>query len=772
MTQIRTILTDNKVTFGNIGLQENIDILNLSFEDEKKFNNPTIGFTWVKERYQENKERYGRYLYEAEKIQFIDTDVFRQSAIHFEEYGKYTLYDPDYDMRQYNEFWDREEYRRLNGMTAYAGLEEDGKPRLVWCPPKLYGFLNYAPMMRRKDEIDDIVQGEHITDDNKVGLKLLKGFFDEIADTKVGEKQIGFPLFFDEQYHIAIARLFAQNIGKNFFYGKARRKGQSYWNAWCAYDNADLHPNTTTIQAAHDKLYLIKGDKALFNLTKAYADHIEKHTDWAKARSKNTAEQIRFGYYIKGEKPEHGFKSEVQVVSAQSNPNVTVGKDCYEIQYEEMGIFPNFKASFQVTTSTTEAGDAKTGLITGWGTGGTKDAQWEAFEEVMYYPDAYNSLPCNNIWDDNKLGTACSYFYPHVAALEGCMDKFGNTLIDEAWKSYNIAKQMERDRCVDERSFTLWCGQRANSPQDAFSRTSDNIFPGDEIRAQLEWVLREPAIRNAIRCGVLIMTRNGVKLQTNEERQSLGLKTHPPLIWDFPLKNKDDMHGCFVEFAPPYKDDNSNVPTNLYIAWQDPYAHSKDLKNLTTRDSLGATYIYERPNNITPSGGGKIVGIWVGRPAAMDDYNEQCMYALIRYNAKMLFENNMGDTKRYFKEKKCDYLLYDEPELLFDKEVQSKSGRGKGIHMTPERKARGAIYLKDKLLEVVGQDADGKPKLFLHYIYDAAFLKELLKWSMTGNFDRVSSWIVGMYIIKELLTVEIKNNSTKKKSFWNRNFYK
>lgn len=762
---------------GNISCDKNINLLNFSFDQEKKFNNPIIAYQWVKQRWLDNKEKYGEFLYEAETINFIDTDVFRQQAIRFLTTGEYCPFHPIYDKKEYDDFWDREDYRCRYGMTAYARLNDNKDYDLVHIPGRLYGFINYAIMyMLPRDDGNSFdkdkeeLEYDKIEEISKSAKDRLNDFFDDIREVKTGEKTIGLPLFFDAQYHIAIAREFARNMGKNFFYGKARRKGQSYWNGWCAFHNYNFIPESTTIQAAYDKAYLTKG-KGLFKMVKLYADHINKHTDWRKHRLKDTNEHIRSGYTYSGSNEEHGYKSEVIPVSAQNNPDVTIGKDCLEIQYEELGKFPNFDDSFGVTTSTAEAGDFKTGQLVGWGTAGTKEANWEAFERVVYNPNAYDALPCNNIWDEGADGTACCYFYPHVQSLEGHMDIYGNTNYESAWSSFKEQKEKKR-KILDEERFTTWCGQRANSPAEAFSRNSNNIFDSDAIQAQIHLIIRNPDIKNAARYGRMIRSSAGVRLKTNEEIIADGGKAHAP-VDDFPLTGKTDVHGCWIEWFPPYRDEHGKVPKNLYVAFQDPYAHDKEQKELTTRHSLGATYIFEQVNNITPFGGGIPVAAYVGRPPKLDDYNTQIMYGLEYYNAIMNFENNTGDTKSFFQRMKRLHYLMEEPDLEYLGDNSSRTGRGYGMNMNEKRKSKGAIYLRDMLNTSMGKDRiTGKEMTLLNYIYDLGLLKELLKWSLKGNFDRVSAWLVGMFTIKQLEYEERKPvKAINNNSFFNRKLF-
>lgn len=763
--------------YGKITNPDNAALLNESFEYEKKFNQPHVAFEWVAERYRKNKELYGKYLYEAETINFIDTDVFRQSALAYLDTGEYCPYDSEYSSRLYNLWWDREEYRCKHGMTAYCRIDADGNYGLVHCPARLYGFMNYAIMFLLKDTDKDDPDGDEEIDYelvetvSKANSKKLKDILHGLSTVRTGEKVIGLPKFFDGQYHIAVAKEFARLIGKNFFYGKARRKGQSYWNAWCAFHNYNFYPETNTIQAAYDKAFLIKG-KGLFKMVKLYADHINKSTDWNKSRLKDTAEEIYSGYVLEGSTIQYGYKSGVIAVSAQHNEDVTIGKDCLEVQYEELGKFQNFKASFGVTTSTAEAGDFKTGQLTGWGTAGTKEANWESFADVCYHPENYDSLVCNNVWDVGAEGTGCCYFYPHVQSLEGHMDEYGNTNYDTAWAAFLEKKEEKRKTITDQKEFGTWCGQRANSPEEAFARNSDNIFDSEAIQAQLNYITRNPKVHQAARYGIFINGKDGVRLKTNEELVHEKKKAHSP-IFDFPLNAGTDFNGCWVEWIPPFRDVNGKVPKDLYVAVQDPYATDKDVKDITTRHSLGATYIFERTNNITPFGGGIPVGAYVGRPPKLDDYNTQVMYALDYWNAKLMFENNMGDTLSFMKRMNRTQYLFEEPSLDYDRDISGKSGRSYGIYLDDKKKAKASLYLRDFLAQPIGKNQQtGEIKTVLNYIYDPALLKELLKWRLKGNFDRVSAWFVLMFIIKQLDFDEVKpGKATNTNSFFNRKLH-
>lgn len=766
--------------FGRITDKRNIKILQKDIDQERKSNDPTIAYKWVAEKYIENEKTYGQPLYEAElDLVFIDVDVFRQAALYFKEFGRYCPFHPDHERYEYDLYWDLQEYRRRNGMTAWAGLDKEGNRRLVHIPGNYYGFLNFAPINRVEDD-DDAITNEHDFEEESESEMLEQLAEIKLEDliknlgvrrTKIGKKTVDFPAFFEGQYHLFIAKNFARLIGKNFFFAKARRKGCSYINAWDNFNHIDLNPYISVILAAYDKKYLTQG-KGLMKMLYTYADFINQFTDWAKSRSAKNKEHLRFGYYLENGVEELGYRSEALAVSAMNNPDVTIGKDVYELDYEEMGKFPNWGESYEVTTSTAEAGSLKTGMIVGWGTGGTDEANWKDFETVFYNPRGYDALACNNIWDEGAYGKPCCYFYPHIQSLEGCIDYNGNTDYRAAWIDYLTKKKTKEEESKDQSAFEKWCGQRANSPLEAFASGGTNIFDKQRILRQINKIKSGQTAANLARCGRLERIDNKVTLVTNQELQASGLQglVHDPVM-DFPLRKTTDVTGCFVEWFPPHIDPATGVPPkDMYIAFQDPYAHDKDTKDITIRDSLGATYVYENINNISPHGGGIPVAAYVGRPGTTDEYNQQVELILERYNCKLAFENDRGDTKAFMQKRKKLHWLFEEPELQYDKDIQGKTGRGYGINMTTQRRSKGAVYLRDLLNTPLRKDSQGNEKTLIDYIYDLGLLHELLKWSLTGNFDRVSAWLVGTFYIKEMEYKEINTSSvpTNNNSIFNR----
>lgn len=702
-------------------------------------------------------------LYQFEDISFANTSEFTKSAQHFKKFGFYI--DPRIEgTREYNEFWDIEEDRRKNGMTIYGKLTMDnkGKSKLqeIHITGEHYGFLNYARIWRTEDETDK-KELKHLVKDSTIVKH----------SRKTASKDFDFPSFFDGQYHYFKAKEEARNNGFHLCVAKARRKGFSYMEAWDAADTINLIPRCTVLLMAHDLKYLTKGNQ-IFGMAKSYLEDLESHTDWGRGFLKNDKEFVKLGYKDEGSVIEKGYKSMLFAVSCMNNPDAGVGKDAIKIKFEECGKFPNLIETLQVTLSTTEAGDLQTGQIVMFGTGGTEDANWEQFEQVFYNPSKYGCMSFDNIWDEGQQGTKSGFFFPQSLALEPYVDINGNSLLKEAKEATQRNREIQKSISTSTLDYTKYIGQRSETPRESFARTGDSIFPIADIMVQLQKIEKDPDYKYLAREGQLVRDGNKIKFKHNSELENMHIPVHPPVYSDKIEKNAD-VHGCYVEWISPYRDRQTGlIPKGMYRIWHDPYAQDKAKDNITIKDSLGSAYVYERVNNLTSGKGDILVASLIGRPERMDDYNESLLRLAEYWNAEVMFESNRGDVKGYFARNRMLHLLADEPDLEWEKELKKNRTKSKGMVMNDARKGKGAIYLRDWLTQKRGISEIGNDKCNLDYIYDSGLLKELLKWNLKGNFDRVSTLIVGMYDMHECFNKEIKTETVvNKESFFNRRLF-
>lgn len=176
-----------------------------------------------------------------------------------------------------------------------------------------------------------------------------------------------------------------------------------------------------------------------------------------------------------------------------------------------------------------------------------------------------------------------------------------------------------------------------------------------------------------------------------------------------------------------------------------------DHDQASSSTSLGSVFIYKRFNSIEDYND-VLVAEYTGRPSTAEEFYENVRKLVMYYNAKLLYENQNKGLFTHFANKRCDYLLVDQPEILNDIIKVSKVQRRKGVHMPTQLKNTAIIWLRDWLIE---EYAPGKKQL--HKIFSEPLLEELIKYNDKGNFDRVSALIVLMVLLQEYQRITVKN---------------
>ena len=118
-------------------------------------------------------------LYNVPDIKFANTREFTRTAQYFEKHGVYTKANPKYDKKDFNEFWDIEEDRLINGMSV-AGESITGEH---------YGYLNYGQIKLTKGKSATSIKNE-LKDAGVIKSGGLSA-----------SKTIGFPSFYDYDRH-------------------------------------------------------------------------------------------------------------------------------------------------------------------------------------------------------------------------------------------------------------------------------------------------------------------------------------------------------------------------------------------------------------------------------------------------------------------------------------------------------------------------------------------------------------------------------------------
>lgn len=632
---------------------------------------------------------------------------------------------------RYNEFWRRETYRRRNGMTAKCKLLDTGEIVDLHITGDHYNYLNYGRIMRTPDDEE---------------TKALQ----DKGDYKT-EQVEAFPRPWDGDYWNFKIDFFISRNNYHLAKGKARGKGYSYKRGSQAANTINLIRKSTIVLAAFDLSYLTDPG-ATSDMVKTNLDFYENSTHWKRFYIGENLSELQLGYRTKkGGAKKFGFLSRMLSVTTRNNESAAIGKRAIEIDYEEAGKAPNLEEFLDVTLSSTEVGAGNVGTIRVYGTAGTKEANWGPFANVFNNPRKYKMMPFENIWDYDGRNRICGFFHPQVLNMEPFMDEDGNSDLRGAWE-YDTADKAQQAEELTVDKYITYVGQRANTPEEAFARGGENLFTSVELSKHLSQIADQKADQY-FRDGMVIRDNDGVvRYVTNKQLIADNKATDAhPYIDDFPFNPKKDIYGCVREYYPPFIDEKGKVPSGLYCLTIDPVAKDKKSDTVHARNSLIAIQVWMLPNNVANSSGDLLVASYIGRPNTMAEGDRILLKLCEYYNGKAIVEVDRGETVSNFRKWGRLNRLYRDPTSILSAKPKEVSDAPYGLNMGSGTNALdGLEYLAELLYEKRAVSGDGKAVYTFHYIKDAGFLKELVGFSIDGNFDRISSARLYTFIRKAL----------------------
>jgi len=683
---------------------------------------------------------------------FVGTEIFSRVADFYEKHGCYCL-EPD-DSPNAIKFWQREIDRRVKGVQAYCKLyikdipaylaaKSDAERKALLHKVRItgdhYNYLNYGRIERAPNEKE-------------------RKQLDKEGRFKVNTVE-GFPRFWDGDYwNFKIDELIANN-SCNLCKAKARRKGFSYKRGSQAANTINANKNVTVTLAADQMDYLTEKGATSY-MVKVNLDWYEDKTYWRRGYlSENFDKGIELGYKKSKEgQKAFGFRSKLLSVAIGKNESAAVGKKAIETDFEEAGKCPNLQKALDVMMSNSESGAMRIGTIRVYGTGGTKGANWEAFSNCFYNPGKNDMLPMENIWDANSRHAVCGFFFPQIWDYEPFIED-GNSLLFASWKDdYDKKRGAEKEKDAGE--YNIYVGQRANSPNEAFTNTQENIFHSPELTNHINAIKYDKS-NHFYEDGWYILDDGRVRFVTKQEciEAIFGSDRFHEYITDVPHNSKTDVHGCIREFYSPIPNDGS-----LYFISYDPYRVDKNKEEVSTKNSLASFQVWMRTNSKTPYMGKRLVASYCGRLDTMEAVDKLVLYACLRWNCKVLYEAGTGELVTNFKKWGYRDKLLKDPSSYINRSVDGPRITGYGIVIGDgDIKLEGMRMVRDFLYEIVGKTSDDTPIYRFNQIYDISFLLELDRFIFGRNADRLSSAIVAMFEFrKDSLLLEREANSKSK----------
>ena len=644
------------------------------------------------------RDEEGKIIVDVTKPHILeDTDYFRPSAIHYQQYGCFTKLKPNANPNSEFGKWIREEVRRC--WEGYV-RPSDGE----WITGDMYFFLNYCPI-------------QLIKKDNK-GKSI---------------RTIDFPKFWDGHYYKSHYLNQCRTKGHHAAELASRGKGKSYYAAsmlakrFILGESNDVKKKVQCVATASERKY-IQGANQLLDMFQYYIDFCANNTEFPRQRITSSLQNLAWtmGYIDSETNTRRGTENSVIGITSKDDESKLRGSRGVLYLLEEAGSFPRLLNLYQVLRPSVEDGNSVWGLIYLYGTAGDSDSDFSSMQELMYNPNGYNIKAVNNVYDKEGQGRKqFTYFFPGYMNRADCYDEDGNSDVNKALLEILLDRYKVKYNSTDINAITKRIAEIPITPQEAILKTKDNIFPIAEITKRLNEIDNNPNFYDDTYVGDLVINKGNVEFSPN---------TSDMPIRDFPTKD-NKVKGAIEIFEMP-QEVHGKIPKDRYIMSLDNYENDE-----AQSMSLGSMFVLDLWTD-------RIVAEYTGRPMFADDLNEICRKLCLFYNAKVMVENNKKNTFSYFSRMNSLHLMADTPEYLKNKQLIKTTGFGnasKGITATLPIKNFALGLIRDWLLKPVTITKEEGNEVVeyivpnLSFIKNRALLKELMLYNPAINVDRIMS---------------------------------
>lgn len=644
------------------------------------------------------RDEEGKIIVDVTKPHILeDTDYFRPSAIHYQQYGYFTKLKPNANPNSEYGKWIREEVRRC--WEGYV-RPSDGE----WITGDMYFFLNYCPIQLIKKDSN----GKSI-------------------------RTIDFPKFWDGHYYKSHYLNQCRNEGHHAAELASRGKGKSYYAAsmlakrFILGESNDVKRKVQCVATASERKY-IQGANQLLDMFQYYIDFCANNTEFPRQRITSSLQNLAWtmGYVDSETNTRRGTENSVIGITSKDDESKLRGSRGVLYLLEEAGSFPRLLNLYQVLRPSVEDGNSVWGLIYLYGTAGDSDSDFSSMQELMYNPNGYNIKAVNNIYDKEGQGRKqFTYFFPGYMNRADCYDEDGNSDVNKALLEILLDRYKVKYNSTDINAITKRIAEIPITPQEAILKTKDNIFPIVEITKRLNEIDNNPNFYDDTYVGDLVINKGNVEFSPN---------TLDMPIRDFPTKD-NKVKGAIEIFEMP-QEVHGKIPKDRYIMSLDNYENDE-----AQSMSLGSMFVLDLWTD-------RIVAEYTGRPMFADDLNEICRKLCLFYNAKVMVENNKKNTFSYFSRMNSLHLMADTPEYLKNKQLIKTTGFGnasKGITATLPIKNFALGLIRDWLLKPVTITKEEGNEVVeyivpnLSFIKNRALLKELMLYNPAINVDRIMS---------------------------------
>lgn len=486
-----------------------------------------------------------------------------------------------------------------------------------------------------------------------------------------------------------------------------------------------------TVLTAYQKEYLSDNKDGTLSKFKPAINFSFSHTPFPHLMLKNSPNEMSWQMGYKDEYGiERGSLNQVLAVSAKDDSEKLRGKRGW-ILFEEMGSFKGLLSLYDITRKSVEDGDYTFATMYLVGTAAEDESDFSSAKTLLYYPEAYNILSVENVYDKPKQGKPTfGYFFPSYINRAGCYNKDGVSDVVKAL----IEILMQRHKAkysADPKSVLRVIAEDPITPAEAIIKVKSAFFPVTALTERLQQLDTDVHSFDDVYIGKLVMNKSGeveFKPTSDEPIRKYGVENDTP--------------GAIEIFELPEKDRSGKVPNTRYIIGHDPVDNDQ-----AESSSLSSTFVLDLWTD-------KIVAEYTGRQSFAEDNFEIVRLLCLFYNAKCLYESNKKGTYAYFAKMNCTHLLADTPEYLRDKQMIKYSSFGsnqKGVNATAAINNYANGLIRDWLMKPVTMitTIDGVEREVvtqnLFFLRNRALIEELIAFNPEINVDRIRA--LGMVML-------------------------
>lgn len=685
---------------------------------------------------------------------------------------------------EYKSYWASEKKKCIEGVWLSG----------YWMPPKLYFYSNYAHILLKRNTYDKfqslgrpllrdvewiifrdvtIARGfSGFEDDDKFSChdSLLPGAdltmvahtpncFDKEGNLKTYEDPQS---YISRQHERNMGRALYENEAQNYMFMTPRGIGKTYTMAGVVaheflfdgkhVDNREKTTVEVVVGAGHTSY-----SKNLLSKTKIIMDNVPGEENimgkvYPAPFSKFTTGSLQPSSILKsayrkkiGGKWETsaGSMSGIKHVSYADNPFAAQGGRNTIMINEEVGMHANVLECFEANQENMRIDAVKFGTGIYLGTGGDIEGGGSiGAKEMFYNPKKYNMLVFDDTYE--MKGTICR-FLPAYKNLQKFKDANGFTDDKPALEFILKKRAILVNNKGSEQALSKEIINNPIVPSEIFLSDTTNLLPAAEASRRLQELEKDKTYRLIEK----VVTLTFDPTADNGVTYHLDTKGVTKPITTFPYTDSNREGGIIIYEFPISID--GEIKPGSYIIGHDPFKDDSE-----SGKSLASIYVIKTSEYFNEIGHDEIVAEYVGRPyEGRDKVNEILLKLSLFYgNAKIFFENSVGNTKDYFERHKRLDLLCLKPTAIFST-AASYSGRSQvleyGYPMSNQIiKKKGISYFRDWLLESRGLNDEGHTIRNIDRINSKALLQEIIMFNYEGNFDRIMSVIGAMFGLIQL----------------------